>query len=234
MINIPFVDRIWRVEDSLVLDEPLSAEETFKRLEPLLQSPGAQYSVEGNTLSYVKKNPTAQDKLATFTNGSIRYEMQPGGPSLAYDVKSTALFLCFLAPLLFLGFAQLMVVVNQWENSKVEAIVEEAEKPEEEAKKKIELHPIDVMLGAPAPDDPDAKKEEAVDEEGEPKEKFSPTRAYVLAGLFVLIYLVGRFLEPWLLKRTFRRALANPIGEAQAPAGTQAHSVTGMPPKVSQ
>lgn len=68
------------------------------------------------------------------------------------------------------------------------------------------LHPIDRFLGAPAPEtkkDKDKKKKE------EEKDKNpSPTPGYVFAGIFAILYAVGRWLEPWLAQRLFRRALA--------------------------
>ncbi|MEE4316818.1 MAG: hypothetical protein V2I74_07530 [Erythrobacter sp.] len=213
-INLPYIDRIWRASGEVRIDEPLTPEEAFKRLDPLFQTPGTSYAVEGDTLHYSKHNPAAQDKLATFTSGALRVEQASDGTSrLLFHVRSTALLLCFLAPLLFLGFAQLMVTINGWEKASPEAIesVEKKDKDKDTPKAKRELHPIDKFLGAPEPDDPAKKKDRKKDEV---KEKFPPTRAYVLAGLFFLIYLVGRVLEPWLLKRTFRAALAGTLEES--------------------
>jgi hypothetical protein len=76
------------------------------------------------------------------------------------------------------------------------------------------LHPLDQMLGAPAPEDPAKKKKDK--EKDKDKGKFDPTPAYVLAGLFFVIYCVGRVLEPWLLKRTLRAALSAQHGESAA------------------
>lgn len=225
-IDLPYIDRIWRAKGEVLLDELLTAEETFARLDPLFQTAGTQYAVEDDLLAYSKHNPAAQDKLATFTRGMLRLERQDGGSRLLFDVSSTALLLCFLAPLLFLGFAQTMVALNAWDRAGTEAV--EARQKDEEAEKpkvKQELHPLDKLLGAPEPDDPNKKKEQGKDQDEEKKEKFDPTRAYVLAGLFFLIYLVGRVLEPWLLKRTLRAALAVKPEEAgaQAEAPTVAH-----------
>ncbi len=239
--RVPYIDRIWRVKSSLDLDEPLSAGEAFERLRPLLQEQGTEVAVEGNTLSYVKTNPAAQDKLATFTAGYLAVvnveadvdEGQGGKTRLIYDVTSTALFLCFLAPLAFLAFAQFAEVINELEKPGLLAEKEQREKEkaeeEEETKEPIKLHWIDEMLGATAPEQPDEDEEKSRDDargsgEGdgdeEEEEEFegnhSPTTAYVFAGIFFAIYLVGRVLEPFLLKRTFRAALA--------PAGRQSPS----------
>lgn len=43
--------------------------------------------------------------------------------------------------------------------------------------------------------------------EEEKKPKHSPTTAYVFAGIFFVVFLVGRVLEDWLIRRAFRRRL---------------------------
>jgi hypothetical protein len=211
-IALPFIDRIWRAEGSVAIDEPLSRDEAFARLDPLFQTPGTSRMVDGDTLTYSRHNPSAQDKLATFTSGTLRLRQNADGTSrLSFHVSSTALLLCFLAPLLFLGFAQAMEAINAWEKSAAE-MAQPAKEDAEKPKAKAELHPLDKLLGAPAPDDPEKKKDEKKD-----KDKLNTTPAYVLAGLFFVIYLVGRVLEPWLLKRTLRSALLARPGESDAP-----------------
>lgn len=212
-LQLPYLDRIWRARGEVMIDEPLAAEEAFARLDPLFQTPGTSYAVAGDTLTYSKKNPAAQDKLATFTSGTLTVEEKSGASRLSFHVSSTALLLCFLAPLLFLGFAQIAHAVNAWEASAAEVAAKdksaEEGKDKDKSKAKAELHPIDKMLGAPEPEDPTKKKDKQ-----EKKEKIRTTPAYVLAGLFLVIYLVGRVLEPWLLKRTFRAALSRSPGES--------------------
>jgi hypothetical protein len=217
-LHFPYIDRIWRARGELPLDEALSPDEAFARIELLLQAPGTDYAVDGDTLAYSKRNPAAQDKLATFTSGTLRISQQDNGRSLlSFNVSSAALLLVFLAPLLFLGFAQAMVTINGWEQANTEA-AQPDKKKEEKPKVKAELHPLDKLLGAPEPEDPAKKKEK---DKGKKKEKFSPTRAYVLAGLFFVIYLVGRVLEPWLLKRTLRAALARRPDESAVADGEE-------------
>lgn len=205
-MKVPVIDAIWRTRGALPLDPPLSADEVFARIDPLFQTPGTTYAVDGDTLTYAKRNPGAQDKLATFTRGRLQVEQRGQGAVLRYDLSSTALLLCFLAPLLFLAFAQLAVTVNAWEKADVAATAA-AEKAKEKDKDKPKpvrkLNPVDEFLGAPPPEDPDKKKDKKKDEG-----RHSPTRAYVLAGLFFAIYLVGRWLEPWLIRRRLRAALA--------------------------
>lgn len=212
-MNLPYVDRIWRTQGELLVDESMAANEAFARLDPLFDASGTQVTVDGDTLTYAKSNPAAQDKLATFTRGTLRIDQREGRTFLQFDLSSTALLLCFLAPLLFLAFAQLAVVANAWEQDGTEA--SEKAKPEEDKPKTVaKLNPIDAMLGAPAPEDPSKKKDKEKDKD---KGRHSPKPGYVLAGLFFVIYLVGRVLEPWLVKRTFRQALV------------QATPLTGLP-----
>lgn len=220
-LRVPYAEKIWRIEDSLILDEQLTPAEAFARLDPLFQTDGTQYAIEDDRLGYLKTNPRAQDKLATFTSGTLHVEPAAGGGTrLTYQAASTALLLCFLAPLLFLFFAQVMEAANQWERAKAEASETAKKDQKDEAKDKPlrQMHPIDVMLGAPAPKDPNADKDK--DKKKEPKDKFRTTPAYVLAGLFFVIFLVGRVLEPWLLKRTFRQALARSSQDAAKSDGS--------------
>ncbi|MEO1729817.1 MAG: hypothetical protein AAFR64_03665 [Pseudomonadota bacterium] len=216
------IDRIWRVNSSLALEESLSAQEAFDRLDPLLDQQGTDYTVDGDTLEYVKTNPAAQDKLATFTSGNLKVVQADGSTRLDYEVASTSLFLCFLAPLAFIAFGQFAYLINELEKPALLAELEEEKKKEEEEGKSedeevIELHWIDKLLGAPEPKQPGEEDEEEKSRdgeegrEGEDEEEdvgnHSPTTAYVFAGIFFAIYLVGRILEPYLLKRTFRAFL---------------------------
>lgn len=210
-MRFPFIDNIWRIRGEWQVPEPLDAEEAFDRLDPLFRTTGTVASREGNTLVYRKHNPAAQDKLATFTSGTLTFVGGASGARLRYDLSSNALLLCFLAPLLFLGFALLAQAINDYEM---------AEKPKEEqteTKPVPKLHPVDEMLGAPKPEDPNKKDEE--EEEG----RHSPEPGYALAGLFFLVYLVGRFLEPWLARRTFINALSRKDDAApELPQGIRA------------
>ncbi|MDP5102656.1 MAG: hypothetical protein NWP98_01880 [Erythrobacter sp.] len=205
-MKLPLIDFIWRTRGELRLDPPLSADEAFSRIDPLFQTAGTTYGVDGDTLTYAKRNPGAQDKLATFTRGRLQVEQRGQSAVMRYDLSSTALLLCFLAPLLFLAFAQLAVTINAWEKTDVaatEATAKAKDEDKDKAKPVPKLNPVDEFLGAPPPEDPNKKKDKKKDEG-----RHSPTRAYVLAGLFFAIYLVGRWLEPWLIRRRLRTALA--------------------------
>ena len=54
------------------------------------------------------------------------------------------------------------------------------------------------------------------EEEEEQEGTHSPTPAFVFAGLFFALFLVGRVLEPWLVRRTFRQVL-NTQAESSEP-----------------
>lgn len=195
----PVIDRIWRSRGVVPVEPSLPSGEIFDRLSGLFDEGEFEIDRANRRLDYRKPNPAAQDKLATFSNGSLELTQNDQGQILRYDVGSPALLLTFLAPLLFLALAQGFVMLGQWEESK------EASQPEdedEEDDKPGELHWIDQMLGAPAPEDPDEEEEE--DEEDD---DYSPRDAYGLAALFALIYLVGRFLEPYLFRKTVRRTI---------------------------
>lgn len=203
---LSLIDHIWRVRGEVPIDPPLSPAEAFARLDPLFQTQGTSHSVEADILTYTKRNPNAQDKLATFTRGMLRIEQRGAGAVLRFDLSSTSLLLCFLAPLLFLGLAQAAIAINAWEATAIEA-EDKAKKDGEKPKPVKKLNPVDEFLGAPAPEDPNKKKDKEKD-----KGRHSPDEAYVLAGLFFVFYLAGRVLEPWLIRRRFRKALAMPPG----------------------
>ena len=202
-LQLPLIDHIWPVRGEIPLNPALSPDEVFDRIEPLLLTPGTEVSAGQGVLNYSKHNPAAQDKLATFTRGSFRIERAGAGSVLRFDLFSHALLLCFLAPLLFIGFAQIAVAINALEQTGAE--VSEKAKGKDKPKPVKALNPVDQFLGAPAPEDPNKKKDDKKDEG-----RHSPNGGYFMAGLFALIYLVGRWLEPWLVRRRLRAALATP------------------------
>lgn len=204
-MELPFIDWIWRVRGSLPLDPPRSPADAFDKLGPLLRANGTRYEIDGDSLTYTKDNPAAQDKMATFTRGSLQVLQEEGRSKLVYNLTSPALLLCFLAPLLFLGFAQATVILNGLEKPTTEAR-KDSGADEKDEEKVQPLHPLDVALGAPAPEKPD-KKDEKDKKDGDGKH--SPTSAYVFAAIFAALYLVGRILEPWLIRSTFRKAFSN-------------------------
>jgi hypothetical protein len=214
--SIPYIDIIWRVRGEVPIDRAMTPEEAFAQIDALLRTPGTTLSAEGPELTYAKQNPAAQDKLATFNRGRLWIERAGAGAVLRFDLFSHALLLCFLAPLLFLGFAQLAMTVNAYEKAAAEASEKDKgkDKEDEDKPKPVKkLNPIDEFLGAPAPEDPNKKKKDKKDED---EGRHSPEPGYFLAALFAVLYLLGRWLEPWLVRRRLRAALANLVSPAAA------------------
>jgi len=207
--SLRFIDWIWHIRGSVPLGTAQSSEDAFGRLAPLLDQPGTSRARSGDTLTFEKKNQLAQDKLSVVDSGVLQIEQTKTGPVLRYHLVSRALLYCFLAPLLFLGVAQLTVSLG--ELAKPTAAEKAKAEAKEKAKKKdeIQLNPVDKLLGAPAPEKPkdEKSKDKKKDDEEAPK-GFSPTPAYVFAGIFAALYVLGRILEAWLIKRLFQRTLA--------------------------
>lgn len=216
-VNLRYIDWIWHVRGSLPLPEGLSRAEAFERLAPLFGQTGTSHEREGDTLAFRKRDAAAQDKMAVFDSGTLAIAEGGEGPVLRWHMISRALLACFLAPLLFLAFAQFSIALNKLEKPTPAEVAAEKKKEAEAEKKKGErqLHAIDKFLGAPAPEKPkteaEKKKEEAEKaKKGEKEEdegKHSPTPAYVFAGLFAALYVAGRVLEDRLIKRLFRKRL---------------------------
>ncbi len=204
-MNLRFIDWIWHVRGSLALAPGLSSDEAFARLDPLFRQTGTSHERASDTLTFRKKDPAAQDKMSIFDRGVLQIERGVTGPVLHYHLISRALLFCFLAPLLFLGFAQLNITLGELHKPPPEAAGKKSANASKEAKKKnVELpqNPIDKALGAPAPEKPkkDGKSEKDDD-------KFSPTPAYVFAAIFAALYVVGRILEAILIKALVRKSL---------------------------
>ena len=196
-MNLRFIDWIWNVRGSVALPAGHCGDDAFDRLDPLFRQDGTVHQRAGGTLSFSKKDPAAQDRMSVFDRGRLRIEKSVAGAALHYCLTSRALLFCFLAPFLFLGIAQLTIVVNTLDKTKLEPAKASAVK---------QLNPIDKALGAPAPDpEPTSDAERLLKAE---EKKPTPTAAYVFAGIFALLYVVGRILEDRLVKALFRKSLA--------------------------
>lgn len=193
-MSLRLIDWIWHVRGSLELAPGQSNNEVFDRLEPLFLEAGTSHQRTNDLLSFSKKDPAAQDKMSIFDGGALRVDNSLAAPVLRYQLTSQALLFCFLAPFLFLGIARLTVVISSFEHPTHEAAHEPAA---------FRMNPIDKFLGAPAPEPPKKNEEDA---EGGGK-KPSPTAAYVFAGIFTALYVVGRILEDRLVKSLFRKRL---------------------------
>lgn len=201
-MNLRFINWIWNIRGSLALDPSLSSDDAFGRLSPLFRQAGTTHERMSDTLIFQKKDQAAQDKMSIFDDGVLQIEKGVAGAVLHYRLASRALLFCFLAPLLFLAFAQLTVAVGKLEKPSPEA-AGKAEKAEKKEVVRIQ-NPIDKALGAPAPEMP---KKDAPDKSEEDKKKPSPTSAYVFAAIFAALYVVGRILEDRLVKTLFKKSL---------------------------
>lgn len=203
-MNLRFIDWIWHVRGSLALTPRQSSDDAFDRLAPLFRQTGTSHERTNDTLTFRKKDQAAQDKMSVFDGGVVRIERGATGPVLRYHLTSRALLACFLAPLLFLGFAQLTIAIGKFEKPSTEA----SEKSKKPAKSEAALpqNPIDKALGAPAPEKPKKDKKGDTDKSKDDK-KPSPTAAYVFAAIFAALYVVGRILEDRLVKARFKKSL---------------------------
>jgi len=197
-VNLRFIDWIWHIRGSLALAPGQSGNQAFDRLDPLFRQTGTSHQRTSDTLIFSKKDQAAQDKMSVFDGGVLRIERGAAGAVLRYHLTSRALLFCFLAPLLFLGIAQLTIVVVQHQKPSTDA----AKSKKKDAQ--VPMNPIDKALGAPAPEKP--KKDGADKAEGKDK-KPSPTPAYVFAAIFACLYVVGRILEDRLIKAQFKKRL---------------------------
>jgi hypothetical protein len=205
------VDWLWHVRGSIALPPGQSADAAFARLAPLFETPGTHHARVADTLTFTKKDPVAQDKLSVFDKGVLAIAPGEAGLMLSYRLRSPTLLFCLLLPLFFLAIAQLTIEVGKRQKPPVE----KAEKVDKLAA--IPLHPIDKFLGAPEPEkdkpvgkDKASKAKAAAEQAEKVKKKFSPTPAYVFAGMFAFLYLVGRILEDRLLLRLLRTRLMPP------------------------
>lgn len=200
-MNSRFIDWIWNIRGSVALAPEQSGDDAFGRLEPLFHQTGTSHKRINGTLTFRKKDPAAQDKMSIFDSGVLQIERGVAGAVLHYHLTSRALLLCFLAPLLFLGFAQLTVAIGKLERPSTEV----AGKSKKSEKKYAVLpqNPIDKALGAPAPEKP----KKGADKSKEKDKKLTPKASYVFAGIFAFLFVAGRILEDRLVKVLFKKRL---------------------------
>ncbi|MDB5687087.1 MAG: hypothetical protein JWR77_1676 [Rhizorhabdus sp.] len=197
-MNTRFTDWIWHIKGSLALPLGQSSDDAFNRLDPLFQQTGTSHDRKSDTLTFRKKDQAAQDKMSIFDGGILRVERGAEGSVLHYRLASRTLLFCFLAPFLFLSFAGLTILAGKLEKPPAK---EASKKKDDKKDKVLPQNAIDKFLGAPAPEKP--KKDKKKEDDKKPK----PTSAYVFAGIFAVLYLVGRLLEGRLIKSVFRKKL---------------------------
>lgn len=222
-MNLRLFDWIWHIRGSVPLPSGQSSDEAFDRLDPLFRERDTSHDRAHDTLTFRKSNQAPQDQMSIFDGGALRIEHGEAGPVLRYDLTSRILLFCFLAPLLFLAFAQLNIAIGMLDQPTAAEKAEKEKKKEEDEKKHAarQLNPIDRFLGAPAPEKPktdaEKKKEEAkkkAEGEEEDDEGPSPKSGYIFAAIFASLYVGGRILEGWLVKRLFKKSL---LGSEPAP-----------------
>lgn len=194
-----YIDWIWNIRGSVPIAPAQTSDEAFARLDPLFQQYGTTYERSGDALSFTKKDQAAQDKMSIFDAGVLLIENGVSGPVMRYRMASRALLFCFLMPLFFLAFGQVIVGIGKLEGAQTEK--SEKAKKDDTKDKVLPQNPIDKALGAPAPEKPkkDDKKKD---------DKHSPTTAYVFAAIFAVLYGVGRVLEDRLVRSLFLKKLS--------------------------
>jgi hypothetical protein len=205
-VTLHFIDWIWHVRGSLTLAPMQSGKDAFDRLDPLFHQSGTTRERTQDRLTFRKRNQAAQDKMSIFDSGVLQIEESKAGSVLRYHLVSRALLFCFMAPLLFLGIAQLTMTLGKLQKASTEA-AGTSRKATDASKKHTAappMNPIDKMLGAPTPEKPG---KDGDDMPGKRGKKPSPTPAYVFAGIFAVLYGIGRILEDRLAKTLFRKHL---------------------------
>lgn len=121
----------------------------------MFEMDGTTYERTDEAITFQKKDQAAQDKMSIFDSGTLTVRTADRSPELKFDLKSRALLTCFLAPLVFLAFAQFSILLSELHTASDgadRATERTAETTEDEEDKKIRrLHPIDQILGAPEP-----------------------------------------------------------------------------------
>ncbi|MDF0542906.1 hypothetical protein PX699_11180 [Sphingobium sp. H39-3-25] len=204
-MNLRFIDWIWHIRGRLALAPEQSSDEAFDRLDPLFRQYGTSHERTDDMLTFRKKDQAAQDKMSVFDSGTLKIENGAAGRVLRYHLTSRALLFCFLAPLLFLGFAQFNMAIGKLEKPSAEAA--DTSKKDDKKDKVVPMNPIDKALGAPEPEKPEKDKKDSKDKKKDDDKKHSPTPAYVFAAIFATLYVIGRILEDRLVKTLFRKRL---------------------------
>ena len=80
--NWRFIDWLWHVRGSLALAPGQSIDDAFDRLGPLFDQPGTSHERAGDRLTFIKKDPAAQDKMSIFDSGMLTIESAASTPVL--------------------------------------------------------------------------------------------------------------------------------------------------------
>lgn len=208
-LNLRFLDWIWHVKGSLPLAPEVSTDQAFEKLDALLQVPGTTYTRDQDRLVFQKKNQPAQDKMSIFDSGVLQVKEASQGKRLYYNLVSKTLLFCFLAPALFFGFGKVFEFTKDYRAAaySAAAIHTHPEGVNEASQKKDAVVPmnfIDKFLGVP---EPDKKDDSGNDDQEKMKKKLSSRPAYIFCALFAFLYVVGRILEQFLIRRELSRII---------------------------
>jgi len=200
-VNLRFIDWIWRIRGRVRIDPVRSPAEAFDKIDSLFQPKGTSYRVEGDTLTFTKRDALPQDPMSIYDSGALRV----ANGVLRYDMASRALLACLLAPLLFFAVGHIGVALDNWRNPPelAKAKAEAAKKRSRIKPEDVPMSPIDEFLGAAKPE----KKKDG-DEIGKRDRKPSMTTAYVFMGIFFALWVLGRILENVLMHARLRKMLA--------------------------
>jgi len=209
-VNLRYIEWIWRIKGDLPIDPLRSADNVFGKLDDLFQEKDTNYWVEGDTLTFTKKNQLPQDKMSVFDRGTLR----AANGMLHYDLVSRALLACFLAPLLFFAAGHIGVAFDAWRNPPevVKAKAEAAKKRSKIKPETVPMNAVDKFLGAPKPE-----KKKGADEMGKRNRKPSMTTAYVFMGIFAALWALGRVFEHMRIHAQFRKRLGDDPLSVAAP-----------------
>jgi hypothetical protein len=201
-VKLRFIESIWRIKGTLPIDPLQSTQTVFGTLDSLFQEKNTTSRIDGDTLTFTKKNQLPQDKMSVFDGGTLRV----ADGVLRYNLISRALLACFLSPLLFFAVGHVGVAFDTWRNPPevVKAKAEAAKKRSKIKPETVPMSAIDKFLGAPKPE----KKKKGEEEMGKRNRKPSMTTAYVFMGIFFALWILGRVLEHVRIHRRFRKMLA--------------------------
>jgi hypothetical protein len=201
-VKLSYIDWIWRLRGSLPIQPHQSATQAFDKLEALFHEQNTTYRVEGDTLTFTKRNQLPQDKMSAFDSGTLHV----ADGVLRYSIASRALLACFLAPLFFFALGHAGVAVDKWRNPPelAKAKAEAAKKRSLVKPEDVPMNAVDKLLGAPVPE----KKKKDGEEIGKRNRKPSMTTAYTYMGIFFALWIGGRILEHRLIHARFRKRLA--------------------------
>lgn len=200
-MNLTYFEWIWCIKGKMPVEATEPPAQVLSKVESLLGANDTNYRIDGDTLTFTKKNAVPQDKLSVFDRGTLRVS----NGVFHYHLVSKALLACFFAPLFFFVLGHAGVAMDQWRNPPevVKAKQEAAKKRSLVKPEDVPMSAIDKFLGAPTPE-----KKKTGEEIGKRNRKPSMETAYNWMGIFFALWIAGRILEHKLVHNLFRKKLA--------------------------